>query len=324
METIKNYLESMFRNLPNTSEVLKAKNELLQMMEDKYSELIREGKNENEAVATVIAEFGNLDEVSESLGIKSFVNEKTESARSISIDEIKSYLGDLHSSLIFKAIGIGLLICCVTPPVLLGDIFKSDALGVVLMFVFIALGVALLIISGSPMEQWRFMKTERCSISPATTDFVVQEKRGFKGKYNALLCAGVTCCICCVLPPIIIEEIPFVIRDAWCAVLFFAFIAAGVGMLVYCRSLNNAYIKLLRINDEKTIGGSYTSDKDKEPMIHNRTVRIILSVYWQTVTCIYLCISFVTFCWHITWIIWPIAGVVRSLIVNISADEEEI
>ena len=60
METIKNYLESMFRNLPNTAEVLKAKNELLQMMEDKYAELRREGKSENEAVATVISEFGNL------------------------------------------------------------------------------------------------------------------------------------------------------------------------------------------------------------------------------------------------------------------------
>ena len=45
METIKNYLESMFRNLPNTEEVLRAKSELLQMMEDKYTELIREGKS---------------------------------------------------------------------------------------------------------------------------------------------------------------------------------------------------------------------------------------------------------------------------------------
>ena len=32
METIKNYLESMFSNLPNTPEVKKAKEELWQMM----------------------------------------------------------------------------------------------------------------------------------------------------------------------------------------------------------------------------------------------------------------------------------------------------
>ena len=39
METIRNYLENMFLNLPNTPEVYIAKNELWQMMEDKYTDL---------------------------------------------------------------------------------------------------------------------------------------------------------------------------------------------------------------------------------------------------------------------------------------------
>ena len=38
MEAIRNYLETMFLNLPNTPEVQKAKYELGQMMEDKYQE----------------------------------------------------------------------------------------------------------------------------------------------------------------------------------------------------------------------------------------------------------------------------------------------
>lgn len=75
METIRNYLEMMFQKLPNTPEVQKAKFELGQMMEDKYHELIREGQNENEAIGTVIAEFGNLDELAESLGIQNFINQ---------------------------------------------------------------------------------------------------------------------------------------------------------------------------------------------------------------------------------------------------------
>lgn len=49
MDTIKSYLETMFANLPATTEVLKAKDELWGMMEDKYNELISEGKSENEA-----------------------------------------------------------------------------------------------------------------------------------------------------------------------------------------------------------------------------------------------------------------------------------
>ena len=39
METIRNYLETMFARLPNTFEVQKAKDELWQMMEDKYRDL---------------------------------------------------------------------------------------------------------------------------------------------------------------------------------------------------------------------------------------------------------------------------------------------
>lgn len=69
METIRNYLETMFARLPITLEVQKAKNELWQMMEDKYTELIKDGKTENEAVGIVIFEFGNLDELAEELGI---------------------------------------------------------------------------------------------------------------------------------------------------------------------------------------------------------------------------------------------------------------
>lgn len=68
METIKNYLETMFRNLPDTDQVRKAKKELLQMMEDKFSELRNNGVSENEAVGTVISEFGNLEELAEDLG----------------------------------------------------------------------------------------------------------------------------------------------------------------------------------------------------------------------------------------------------------------
>ena len=74
METIKNYLENMFSHLPNTPEVQKAKYELYQMMEDKYNELISEGKSDNEAIGIVISEFGNLDELADSLGIKNFVD----------------------------------------------------------------------------------------------------------------------------------------------------------------------------------------------------------------------------------------------------------
>ena len=94
MEAIKNYLESMFLSLPNTPEVQKAKYELEQMMEDKYNELIANGKTENEAIGTVIAEFGNLDELAEDLGIDSYMKtgQTFETGPMVSLAEAQKYL----------------------------------------------------------------------------------------------------------------------------------------------------------------------------------------------------------------------------------------
>ena len=76
MEAIREYLSNMFMNLPETPQVLRAKAELMEMMEDKYEELIAEGMSEKEAVGTVISEFGNLDELAEELGIGDFMKKR--------------------------------------------------------------------------------------------------------------------------------------------------------------------------------------------------------------------------------------------------------
>ena len=70
METILNYLDNMFVNMPKTPEVLRAKEYLAEMMEDKYNELIAEGRLQNEAIGIVISEFGNIQELIDELDIQ--------------------------------------------------------------------------------------------------------------------------------------------------------------------------------------------------------------------------------------------------------------
>ena len=118
METIRNYLETMFLKLPNTPEVYKAKNELWQMMEDKYTELKEEGKSENEAVGIVISEFGNLDELANDLGISRFVeNQPIPQGKTLSLDQAKSYLADAGKSAYRTALGVMLCVLSVCGPI---------------------------------------------------------------------------------------------------------------------------------------------------------------------------------------------------------------
>ena len=116
METIRNYLETMFARLPVTLEVQKAKNELWQIMEDKYSELLQEGKTENEAVGIVISEFGNLDELAKELGISNFVlreNQKMAgSLRHVTLAEVTDYLHEKTRAAYTVALGV--LLCIIS------------------------------------------------------------------------------------------------------------------------------------------------------------------------------------------------------------------
>ncbi len=43
----------------------------------------------------------------------------------------------------------------------------------------------------------------------------------------------------------------------------------------------------------------------------------IMGIYWSIITIIYLVVSFATSSWGITWLIWPIAGIVSSIIKTI-------
>lgn len=97
METIINYFDHIFMALPPTAEVQKAKNELLSMAEDRYHELKENGKSENEAVGTVIEEFGNIDELAADLGVD-FETTNLENEHFFSRKDVETFLDTYERS----------------------------------------------------------------------------------------------------------------------------------------------------------------------------------------------------------------------------------
>ena len=107
METIKNYLDNMFAGLPKTARILDLKNNILANMEDKYNELKRQGKSENEAIGIVISEFGNIDELVNELGIQKEAENDT--LPQISGEEVEEYL--YLKKKVGNLIGFGVFLC---------------------------------------------------------------------------------------------------------------------------------------------------------------------------------------------------------------------
>ena len=105
------------------------------------------------------------------------------------------------------------------------------------------------------------------------------------------------------------------------SILLFVFIAVGVLLLIIAGGRDDYCKTLLRLNDPRTVSGNYVPSQ-KEVNYSNKTVEQIMSVYTPAVLCIYLIWSFLSFDWHITWIIWPVAAIVKHMINNIWGDKK--
>ncbi len=316
METIKNYLETMFASMPNTPEVRKAKDELLSMMEDKYNEMIEEGINENTAVGTVISEFGNLDELAEDLGLTKEIEEvkerDTKKRKFVSFDEIQQYINCESRCALLIAIGVFLCITSVAHPNIWDN--YNEPIGIICMFISIGIAVALFVYSGICRADWSFLQKEPCTIDFTTADAVKNQRRSFKNTKAMCITIGVILCVISFVPAAIFD-------NAFTESLLFVFVGIGVFLMVYANTIANSYDTVLRINDEKTLSGYYSREEDVKYI--SKKAEAIMSVYWSTVVCIYLTISFVTMCWHISWLIFPVAAILRKVLKTAWAEEEE-
>jgi len=320
METIKSYLEAMFAAMPNTAEVRKAKAELLQMMEDKYNELIANGQNENTAVGTVISEFGNLDELAEGLGLVKVVEEtRTRESktprRNVGIDEVKGFIENRRKKALLLALGVFFCIVSVACPILFGE--RYGAVSVLLMFVCIALGVGFIVYSSYVDSNWKFLKTELCRIDMATADYVKEKLRSFEPVRALCVTIGVILFIICWVPNMFYVE-----GSYYAPALMFVLIGLGVLLIVYSSKIRSGYEILMQLNDVNTISGTYINQNVKPVRYKNKTAQTIVEIYWPVATCLYLILSFLTFRWDLTWIIWLVAGIMhRAVVINCRADE---
>lgn len=363
METIKTYIENMFLNLPSTPEVQKAKRELLCMMEDKYTELKEEGKTENEAVGIVISEFGNLDEIAESLGISEVVNpqEKNEEntqadadnmagsgskggyqgaqepRRLLTLERAKEYIS--YKLRHCKFIALGVMLCIFSPVWCIffdavGENFGGedvlDALGATLLFLTVAVAVILFVMSGSLGKEWEWIERKRFVSDFATLAYVEKEKKEFRSKYAVFMSVGISLCIISVIPPIIMDSLDVDFLDDISGGLLLIMVGAGVFLIVMCNMIMDTYENLLKnsnkytFNPDRNAVGIDYSDVPSAPgngaefytdkMAKEDETQKEWEVFWPTVSCIYLCLSFLTFRWNVTWIIWPIASVIYALI----------
>lgn len=317
METIKTYLENMFSHLPATPEVLRAKEELLSMMEDKYNELKSEGRSENESIGIVISEFGNLDELAATLGLEDYSAEPSaqsamEPARKVSMDEAKRYIEMTLNSA--RRIAIGVMLCILSPiPLLIlgalseGEGYNENLLGVsgvIVLLGIIAIAVAVFIMNSSSMASYEYIKKEHISLDYPTKQFVSKEQLLTKPRRTMHMTIGVMLFILAAVPVLLLGVIDNVTGLMGAVAVSFTLLLVSIGtfLCIFSSEIRDSYSALLE-------EGSFTSKSTDKTL-----AKTVGSIYWPVITCIYLAYSFWTHDWGRSWIIWPVAAVLSAAI----------
>ena len=147
MNTIRNYINAMFSSLPKTPEILRLQAEMMENMEDKYNDLIREGKSEHEAVGIILADIGSAENLKAELGITDTEPQEDHSAF------LTQRAAFQRKFAIAIASGVVLCICAIIAGAVCDAFTHNDTYTCLAFFVPIAAAVAIFVYFGI-REDW--------------------------------------------------------------------------------------------------------------------------------------------------------------------------
>lgn len=242
MNTLENYVEAMFNDFLKTKENLDVKANILASMEDKYDDLIANGKTEQLALGIVISQFGDISELKEAFGISS----TDDVIEYLSTERLSDYLSFARKQACAIALGVCMIILSVIGPVLIGE--EQEILGVTTFLVTVALSVGVFIIYGFRSNDCKGIKAGKYHLLESDKTIIQIEHTRFKPKYQFAIATGVIICILSIVVFIILGENG---SESLGFVLFFGLIAIAVYLFIVFGMLKTMYNLLLR--DEETI-----------------------------------------------------------------------
>ena len=187
-----------------------------------------------------------------------------------------------------------------------GHVSEGLAAGTGLVFLFgmIAAAVFLFITCGMRESHMEHLEKENFETEYGVSGMVKEKRSAYEAIFSRGIAVGTVLCILAVVPLLLvgIMEAPDYVCCIFTALLLLL-IAVGVNMMIRVSIIKSSYDTLLQ-------EGEFSKSEKRV----KRKLNALHGVYWCLVTAIYLGWSFWTMCWHFTWIIWPVAGVLFAAV----------
>ena len=291
MDAIRTYLDNIFAAFPQTERVRALKSEMLAGMEEKYLALKAEGKSEHEAVGNVIANFGDISEIAAELELERNVP-APESGISVSREEAYAFIMQMKKSSVGIGLGVWLVMAGVCAVVSIGG-----ALGVFALLLSIAGAVPIFIVFGLRLAPYEGYDEQILLLDSQTRAEIQQQSKRITTCFVAGISAGVALVLLAVGAFIFLRTLEY---QTFPLVLLLFTIGFAVFLIITAAMPFGAHEALLGKGEFE----NKTANKKAE-----RLIGTVASVFWPVIVAAYLLWSFVGDAWGISWIIWPIAGI---------------
>ncbi|MGO3732804.1 MAG: permease prefix domain 1-containing protein [Vagococcus sp.] len=300
MEIIRQYIETVFSHLPESSDICQLKEDMLANMEDKYESLLSSGMKKEEAIGVVISEFGSIDELIDELDIDLKKEKKQDRLEILSKKTMLSYIDTRRT--VGMYISIGVILCALFISMLILGIEWNKVGLLVLSMLFVVSGVSLFIISGFKMNSFEYLE-KGFVLSNEDREHLEKEKKDFQKSFAVSMILGVGLCIFSIVPVLMMS---FTHMDEYLSVSAMLIIAtSGCFFFIYSGNIQGGYTFLL----EEGFSEGITLEKIEQQNFW----RQFNEKFWIVIVAIYLVCGFIFGQWGVAWVIFPIAGVLSSL-----------
>ena len=245
--------------------------------------------------------------------------------RRITLAEANEYLEQRKDASVKIAVATFLCIVSAIPLLLLVAISEMTALpiadntavgiGVVAIFPIVAIAVNMFIRVGFRNAPYEFLEKEPFETEYGVTGLARDRQKAYRSTYVKYNYIGACSCVLSPVPLLCgaFSENGLLTMLSLCITI----LVAGVGVMFFIA----AGVRWASM--QKLLKEGEFSDKGKRKSKINEAIG---TAYWLFATAFYLGWSFLTDDWHITWVVWPVAGIlfaVVELICNLVIDRQD-
>lgn len=228
--------------------------------------------------------------------------------RKITLAEANNYLEQRKEASIKIAVATFLCVVSVIPLLVLSAISELASLpiaenvavgiGVVAIFPIVAIAVMTFIRVGFKNAPYEFLENEPFETEYGVTGLAKDRQKSYRNTYMKYNYTGVCTC---VLSPVPLIAGAFTGNELLTVLLLcVTLLMVGIGVMFFIVA-GVRWASMQKLLQE----GEFSKRGKRK----NKISEAVGTIYWLAATAIYLCWSFLTNDWHITWVVWPVAGV---------------